>query len=945
MRPLAEAPAGGLRLAPGRAGRNRLVGRPEQVISSELPLIPADWRPRAVSLDGSLLVERVGSAGVQGDGAPSEGPVIVSRAIDSGTRTSETVRATAWTAVPGAAVPVAPVPAAANTKTPKCPVPRNDHRIQVMQPLPAQVEWAAHRAVRGELLMPRPPNWMNNGLPPYTPQQEFPRRGLDGSRGRIPVQVLLGILAQESNLKQASYHALPGVPGNPLVADYYGVAYGPDETIVGMDYDKADCGYGIAQVTDHMTVDDDHYTVPQKTMIATDYAANMAAGVRILEEKWNQARAQGLIAHDGDPSKIENWYFAIWGYNTGIYPDTGSGPYGVGWTNNPANADYPPDRQPFLRQSYEDAAHPGDWPYQERVLGWAEHAQIDYRGEPSYAGVPFVLAIPSRSTFCVPEVNDCDPDFVDDTAPDLSYCQREDRKCWWHGPKRWFTPEQEGVEEYAATYRPVEPEPPVENPHPPSCTGLESSLPASPDLAVLPPGAVIVDDIPDGTQNLVGCPGVPPAGTFDLNFGTNDAGAPLSEIDFHQIGAGLGGHFWFAHTNGRERPSHTVTGTWTPPPGLTGWTRILVHIPDHGADSNQADYQVSTGARSYHRVINQRWNQNVWHDLGAFELGPGAKVSLSNETFSDYRKQSIDIAWDAIAFVPTTKPSVSYVAFGDSYSAGEGVEPYYANADNGKSTPGHKNACHRSPLGYPVLVYDKLRLRHAGASEFHFQACSGAVIPDLLGPDVQRQGEVPQLFQGWLDENTTHVTLTIGGNDAGFGDIIRGCIATTVHCLSEDFHLTRDGAVDPEPLVHYEAKVIAGLRSEMVDVLAAIKASAPRAAVTFVGYPHVIWHHGIGVGLGCGLLDQYTRDWFTKTADQLISEMHAAAGEAGVMFIDVRGTFETHEACTTEAEEWINAGILYSSTGSGRDKPGSGSFHPNRRGHEEYHKVIAAFVP
>ena len=50
------------------------------------------------------------------------------------------------------------------------------------------------------------------------------RVGLAGPpAGRVPAAILLGILAQESNLWQASWHALEGVTGNPLIGNFYGI--------------------------------------------------------------------------------------------------------------------------------------------------------------------------------------------------------------------------------------------------------------------------------------------------------------------------------------------------------------------------------------------------------------------------------------------------------------------------------------------------------------------------------------------------------------------------------------------------------------------------------------------------------------------------------------------------------------------------------------------------
>ena len=86
------------------------------------------------------------------------------------------------------------------------------------------------------------------------------------------------IMAQESNWSQASWHALPGIGGNPLIADYYGAA----GTIDTIDYSQADCGYGIAQVTTGMRAGDPQYGANGQAKIAVDYAENIAAGLRIL---------------------------------------------------------------------------------------------------------------------------------------------------------------------------------------------------------------------------------------------------------------------------------------------------------------------------------------------------------------------------------------------------------------------------------------------------------------------------------------------------------------------------------------------------------------------------------------------------------------------------------------------------------------------------------------
>ncbi|WP_369185806.1 transglycosylase SLT domain-containing protein [Streptomyces sp. Y1] len=278
--------------------------------------------------------------------------------------------------VRGAAPAAGPDPAGTTIDVDRaCAVPRNDPKVMSLQPSPQMAEWAIDLAVQGQLTVPRPAGWNGSPLAAYTPQGLFPSHDLSGG-GRVPAQIMLGIAAQESNMWQASQHAVDGESGNFEQGGFYG-NHG-DNSVV--DFSQADCGYGMMQVTDGMRVPDRSYTQQQQLAIAVDYAANAAAGLQILQDKWNQTRARGLVANDGDPKYLENWWFALWAYNTGYHEQgsDASGAYGLGWTNNPGNPDYPADRKVFLSATRDDAKTPNHWSYPERVIGWAAYSLLRY---------------------------------------------------------------------------------------------------------------------------------------------------------------------------------------------------------------------------------------------------------------------------------------------------------------------------------------------------------------------------------------------------------------------------------------------------------------------------------------------------------------------------------------------------------------------------------------
>jgi|GEM_PF-1014687 len=566
-----------------------------------------------------------------------------------------------------------PGPATPNTaQAPTCAVPRLDENKQVMQPSPAQANWAAQLAEQGLLTAAngysRPAGWDNLGLVAYAPSDDFAPIPLSHPAGStttlVPRSVYEAIMAQESNFSQASWHAPKGMAGDPLIADYYGAA----GDIISINYAGADCGYGIGQVTAGMRVGDTQFSAHGQLKIAVDYQENMAAGLQILESTWNQLYAAGITANGGDPKYLENWYFATWAYNSGIQPNAANGnttgctpgptctgpdgTWGMGWSNNPENPDYPPSRLPYLQASYADAAHPSSWPYQERVLGWMASPIQRYNGAayspPTYHGTSWVQPAPF-STMCTISGNHCDPNTLNSTQPDAGHCQLNDYECWWHAPVTWIstcsTTCATSSYEVSGGSEPSNP-----TPNPPTCA-IDSS--------VVPSNAIIVDDQTSPPTNLQGCgSSYTSNGTFSYHYGTNANGDPIGAIDTHQLGAGLGGHILFTHTEDGSNPDLINTGTWTPNLPSLQYYKIKLHLPALGADATNVIYTVNPGgAASPWKVrVNQAWNTETWVTIGTFAMQNGGNVVLTNQsttvpgsgsTYSDY-----DVGFDGIAFIP-----------------------------------------------------------------------------------------------------------------------------------------------------------------------------------------------------------------------------------------------------------------------------------------------------
>ncbi|WP_188273459.1 hypothetical protein [Streptomyces sp. CBMA152] len=645
-----------------------------------------------------------------------------------------------------------------------CAVPRNDVNTQVYQPTPNQVEWAADMAIRGLLTSDhanRPANWHNSGLPAWSPQGMFPSHPLV-TGGRIPAQVMLGILTQESNLWQASSHAEPGEYGNPLIGNYYGTniyagttGYDP-KRIWKINWDKADCGYGIGQATDGMRIaghpKEGEVLLPpdQQRAVALDYATGIAYSTRILQDKWNELHTAGtqIKLNDDDPTRPENWFAAVWDYNAGLNvrgsnPDDASA-WGLGWANNPANPKYPADRGAFLDNNhYADAAKPQNWAYEEKVMGWGAFPidtghSYDDNGNPNkgnthgFSSAWWSNAMERTSSVKPPLSAFCDTTNGCDWAnPPVCHTVSCYNQHWFRHDVTWKNcgskpapPSglaNECGNEYL-TYKTVRGEPGDAHPKLGPC-----------DANALPSGTVIVDDEPDGApQNRCGSRGWSSNGSFSWEFRTDDEGKYEAKEDLHQIGGGFGGHYWFSHA---RQPNNwdnylTTSGTWTP--NLADHVyKVQAFVPYPSHTTKSAHYEVTAkDGKTHERIVDQSKANNDWVTVGYFQLGSNAKVSLTNVT-GDSTSGELDVAYDALAFVPVDG-TYEHHTF-------DAAAIFESNQNLDTDTPWLM----KTPMRTRQTIYDWAHSRTAGGTTFdnqyklvglsNFQVCNGTYNDLCLG--------------------------------------------------------------------------------------------------------------------------------------------------------------------------------------------------------------------
>ncbi|MFF1839511.1 SGNH/GDSL hydrolase family protein [Streptomyces sp. NPDC058231] len=1017
---LAQGDLGDVGLSAGTKGRLFLTGQPEQVAS--LPSGVERLRARAgsqVSSGGRLVVDQAVSTALRSHvtdplaSHDNEGPLpykIEAHVPETGKAVDFTVPVpdqprteqpspslaglVAAAPASGTVTPLQAAASASSTSTDDgertCSIARNDANQQALQPTPNQVEWAVDMAIRGNLTSGyiSQGGWRaDDGLgSSVAPSVMFPQSVLIGAPagGRIPAQVLLGVLAQESNLWQASYHALPGQTGNPLIGNFYGTniypgttGYDPDK-VWTIDWAKADCGYGMGQQTDGMSVagrsldpgKPPAMSAEKQRAVALDYAANVAVAAQTLSDKWSELHLTGqtIKINDDDPQYIENWFAAVWNYNLGYNLPDSSGTWGLGWLNNPANPKYPADRNAFLDNNhYADAATPQNWPYPEKVMGWAafpidtgraysdagEQNNSNTHGYQaawwSDAGARTRAIKPPLDTFCNGS-NGCDSGNPPKCTTDDCY-----KLYWYHANASWKTACSLECGHETLTYKTLRAELGRGNSEPPNCS-----------LSGLPSGARVVDDVSASVPSMRSdcSKSWTNAGTMSWDFKETAGTHPTYEgkEDFHQVGGGFGAHFWFAHTRASSSRADAmgVTGTWTLGQRLDQWARVMVHLPSTGAETQQARYDITLGDGSVrHRVINQFDTKNEWFPLGTYQFVDGSyaqSVSLSNVTGDGSADD--DVAWDAVAFVPlSAKPKDFVVAMGDSFSSGEGAGEYGPETDRdyGKRT---WNACHRSANAWSRKAVLPGRATSVGtltdandpSLDYQFVACSGAFTDNVLGKDdlgTRKDQEapwgwgadgefreVPQIGSGVLSDDTTLVTLSIGGNDARFSPLAAACAATD--CSDSGYTYGQD----PKPLAEYEPEFIDnGVRNWVTETLNAIRTHAPKAKIVLMGYPRLFSPTACAVEYN----DREVA-LFNSWADALAKSMKqsvADTGDTNTVFTNPQYKFEGHAFC--DGPHYINP-IAFSPNGPGdfqeATMPSRGSVHPNDLGTTAYAEVL-----
>jgi len=211
--------------------------------------------------------------------------------------------------------------------------------------------------------------------------------------------------------------------------------------------------------------------------------------------------------------------------------------------------------------------------------------------------------------------------------------------------------------------------------------------------------------------------------------------------------------------------------------------------------------------------------------FGQADCGPGADTARAAKctAFCPTRANPIHPS-DPV----TAATKGNYAALGDSYASGEGAngdDPYLQNSD--------QDGCHRAGAAFSEGLRKEFTFR--GGSRF--ASCSGATTEDLT---KGRYGEKPQLNS--LDEHTTTVTLSVGGDDLHFTKVMTACMT--------DLHISLKFWDPPEQDQCHAQKTNIDIDTRRLfghppnpsryqRTLEEIHQKAPNARILVSGYPHL----------------------------------------------------------------------------------------------------------
>ncbi|MCR5532086.1 MAG: hypothetical protein K6F26_09595 [Lachnospiraceae bacterium] len=348
----------------------------------------------------------------------------------------------------------------------------------------------------------------------------------------------------------------------------------------------------------------------------------------------------------------------------------------------------------------------------------------------------------------------------------------------------------------------------------------------------------------------------------------------------------------------------------------------------------------------------------------------------------------------------TTDDPVIIVSLGDSYSSGEGIEEFYGqkNANGTDRTAAEKVAnpdwlAHRSTKAWSGLLtsngFSGKAAQHRNEN-WYFAAASGAKIEHLTNLQTKSYDyggekdsyDLPaqlNIFSGLSLNENDFVTITIGGNDVGFVDILTTAfveelfkqVSLSKLVLGSQFPeinngtKTLDGLLSEKTTNSYKDSFITNLENAYLDIKE--KEEFNNATIIVAGYPSLFFENNYDPDNPDNQLVAFTVEFeynnypikidfpaekahrineAVASFNSLIEKAVNACANQGmnIYFVPVAESFKGKEAYSGN-DALIN-GVILNNDPDNKDQTIDGnlissySFHPNAAGAAAYAEAV-----
>lgn len=303
------------------------------------------------------------------------------------------------------------------------------------------------------------------------------------------------------------------------------------------------------------------------------------------------------------------------------------------------------------------------------------------------------------------------------------------------------------------------------------------------------------------------------------------------------------------------------------------------------------------------------------------------------------------------------------VSLGDSYSSGEGIEPFYGqNNDMSIKITDPDWLAHRSEHAWSgqLSIPDVGLLSDHRDENWFFVASSGAETKHLINPQkkeystdissnyetyIPAQLEVLDKLDG---QDPDYITLTLGGNDIGFVDTLMD--AASLQTYIDPCYLPDKLTLAMEK-VREGGKVREDIKQAYYNIRYALtvpEPSEPQTNIIVVGYPKLFDPDG---GM-CGVFSQTEArminscvSYFNNVIEELVYECaNDDIVKMNIYYVSVEEAFDGHGAYSTDA--YIN-GVILGSQSEDLKKfqiVSAYSMHPNEKGARAYADCVQAKI-